>query len=50
MVLKLKFLNQNNMTLGLILSLLGAFMLGILAGAFLICLLISNKLPPPPNW
>ena len=32
------------MTLGLILSLLGAFMLGVLAGAFLICLRIINKL------
>jgi hypothetical protein len=38
------------MTLGLILLLLGAFTLGVVAGAFLICLFISNKLPPPPNW
>ena len=34
------------MTLGLILSLLGAFMLGVLAGAFIICLLAGSKLPP----
>ena len=34
------------MTLGLILLLLGAFMLGVLAGAFIICLLAANKLPP----
>jgi hypothetical protein len=34
------------MTLGLILLLLGAFMLGVLAGAFIICLLAGSKLPP----
>ena len=34
------------MSLGIILALIAAFGSGVVAGAFIICLLVSSKLPP----
>ena len=34
------------MTLGIIIALFAAFGVGVLTGAFIICLAVSTKLPP----